>query len=253
MRAAETSLRERALLPRVGRVLVRVLASLSLLQSAALAFTTAAFPAKVIGISDGDTLTVLHEQTPVKIRLDGIDAPESGQAFGNRAKQAASALAFGQTVTVHPKEHDRYGRLVAEVILPDGRSLNQELVRQGWAWWFRRYAPNNTALAALESEAREARRGLWADPKPVPPREWRQAQQEVAGSPPVPLVPGPSVVQSPQPQATTGPIIGNRRSRVYHRPDCPSYAAVAPQNRVPFASPAEAEAAGYRLAGNCPR
>src|SRR5262245_58772052 len=96
------------------------------------------FSGKVIGISDGDTLTVLHERTRVKIRLEGIDAPESGQDFGNRAKQAASTLAFGQIVTVHTKEHDRYGRLVAEVILADGRSLNHELVRLGWAWWFRR-------------------------------------------------------------------------------------------------------------------
>jgi endonuclease YncB( thermonuclease family) len=83
---------------------------------------------KVIGISDGDTLTVLRGREQVKIRLHGIDAPESGQDFGARAKQHASDLAFGKPVTVRPVEKDRYGRTVAEVILPGARSLNRQMV-----------------------------------------------------------------------------------------------------------------------------
>ena len=69
---------------------------------------------------------------------------------------------------------DRYGRLMADIVLPDGKSLNQELVRAGLAWWYRRYAPGNRTLARLEDEAREARRGLWADEEPVAPWVWRR-------------------------------------------------------------------------------
>ena len=97
-----------------------------------------------------------------------------GQAFGNRAKQFVSALAFGKEVKVEVKDHDRYGRTVADVILPDGRNLNHEIVKAGFAWWYRKYAPKDTELEALESEARAAKRGLWADPRPVPPWEWRK-------------------------------------------------------------------------------
>src|SRR4051794_13283849 len=134
----------------------------------------AEFPAKVVGITDGDTLTVLKsDRTRLKIRLHGIDSPESGQDFGNRAKQAASDLAFGKVVTIRPHDTDRYGRTVADVILPDGRSLNRELVGRGMAWWYRQFAPNDRALGRLEDEARAARRGLWAHPDPIPPRGWR--------------------------------------------------------------------------------
>lgn len=79
-------------------------------------------------------------------------------------------------VIVRVKARDRYGRLVADVILPDGRVLNHELVRAGFAWWFRRYS-TDTTLRDLEAEARADKRGLWADPKPVPPWEWRAAKR----------------------------------------------------------------------------
>ncbi len=68
---------------------------------------------------------------------------------------------------------DRYGRTVAEVLLPDGRSLNREQVKAGFAWWYRRYAPDDDTLAQLEADAKAAKRGLWADADPVPPWEWR--------------------------------------------------------------------------------
>src|SRR5262245_11136178 len=96
----------------------------------------------------------------------GVDAPEIGQDFGGRARQAASDLAFRKEVTIRPRETDRYGRTVAEVILPDGRSLNREMVRAGLAWWYRRYAPADQDLTKLESEAKSAQRGLWAQAKP---------------------------------------------------------------------------------------
>jgi endonuclease YncB( thermonuclease family) len=79
-------------------------------------------------------------------------------------------------VTVQVKDTDRYGRPGGEVLLADGRSLNQELVRAGLAWWYRQYAPHDTTLAQLEAEARAAKRGLWADAAPVPPWAWRKAR-----------------------------------------------------------------------------
>jgi micrococcal nuclease len=186
-----------------------------------LAVCAEAFPGKVIGVTDGETLTVLHDQRPETVRLNGIDAPETGQAFGTRAKQYTSALAFGQVVEVVVRDQDRYGRTVADVPLPDGRSLNQEIVPAGFAWQFRKYS-NDATLAAAEAEARAARRGLWVDAHPVAPWEWRQAQRQRAAE--------------PSPALSDGPVIGNRRSRIYHRPDCPNYLDVAPPNRVPFAS-----------------
>lgn len=196
-----------------------------------LALSTAAqaaeFSGKVVGISDGDTLTVLQERTPVKVRLHGIDSPEAGQDFGSRAKIAASDLAFGKIVTVRPVDTDHYGRTVALVILPDGRTLNHELVRSGYAWWFRKYAPRDSTLERLEAEARDAGRGLWTQKNPVPPWDWRQH-----------LVP-------------TAEVVGNRRSLVYHRPSCSNAARIAEKNRVSFDSEAAAVKAGYRPGKDC--
>jgi endonuclease YncB( thermonuclease family) len=141
----------------------------------ALPACSADYRARVIGIADGDTLTVLAaDKTQHRIRLHGIDAPETGQDFGSRAKQAAASLAFGKTVKILPRDTDRYGRTVAEVILPDSRSLNCEMVRQGMAWWYRPYAPHAATLSRLEARARAARVGLWSQPNPVPPWDWRK-------------------------------------------------------------------------------
>jgi micrococcal nuclease len=89
------------------------------------------FTGKVVGISDGDTITVLRGRTPVKIRLHGIDSPESSQDYGTRAKQATSELAFGKVVTVQSRGTDRYGRTVALLVLPDGRTPRAGECRDG--------------------------------------------------------------------------------------------------------------------------
>jgi micrococcal nuclease len=133
------------------------------------------FQARVVAITDGDTIRVLRdEHVQLKIRLHGIDCPESGQPFGHRAKEFTGDMVFGKTVTIRVMDTDRYGRTVAEVFLADGRVLNRELVRAGLAWWYRRYAPRDGELADLEREARQARRGLWADADPLAPWEWRR-------------------------------------------------------------------------------
>jgi endonuclease YncB( thermonuclease family) len=97
-----------------------------------------------------------------------------GKAYGKPAKYVASDLAFGKEVTVQAHGHDKYKRTLADVLLPDGMNLNQELVKQGWCWWYRKYAPGDRALEGLEAEAREAKIGLWDGPQPVPPWEWRK-------------------------------------------------------------------------------
>lgn len=109
------------------------------------------FSGKVVGVTDGDTITVLHDGKAEKIRLHGIDCPEKDQPFGTKAKKFTSTLAFGQVVTVQAKDIDRYGRTIGIVILPDGRSLNNEIVKAGFAWWYKQYAPNDVALKGGES------------------------------------------------------------------------------------------------------
>jgi micrococcal nuclease len=146
----------------------------------------------VVGISDGDTISVLREGKAVKVRLHGVDTPEKAQAFGTQARKFTSDMAFQQTVTVAIRDTDRYGRLVGEVLLPDGRSLNQELVKAGMAWWYRQYAPHDTTLAQLEAEARTAKRGLWADAHPIPPWEWRQPHHAPSIVVPFPQRPTPA-------------------------------------------------------------
>ena len=140
------------------------------------------FTGKVVGLSDGDTLSVLREGKAVKVRLHGIDTPESKQPFGTRARQYTGELAFNQLVTVLVRDTDRYGRIVGEVVLPDGRNLGQELVRAGYAWWYRQYAPQETTLAQLEADARAAKQGLWSDPHAKAPWEWRKTQKRTSAS-----------------------------------------------------------------------
>ncbi len=120
---------------------------------------------------------MLHNGEGERIRLHGIDCPEKRQAFGNKAKQFTSKLVFGQTVAVNVMDQDRYGRTVGEVVLPDGRVLNHKLVKAGLAWWYRRYAPEDKKLSQLEAEARDKKRGLWADPNPLPPWEWQRMRR----------------------------------------------------------------------------
>ena len=134
------------------------------------------FSGRVVGVSDGDTIKVLHSGKAEKIRLSGIDCPEKRQAYGNKAKQFTSEMVFGKTVTIQDHGVDKYGRTLGDVILPDGLSLNRELIKAGLAWWYRKYSKDQS-LGTLEEEARTAKRGLWADPEPVPPWCYRKRQK----------------------------------------------------------------------------
>ena len=134
------------------------------------------FTSKVVRVIDGDTIEVVHNGVPVRILLRGVDCPEKGQPYGNTAKQFTSEKTVGKLVTVKVKEIDKYGRRAADVILPDGAVLNRELLKAGLAWWYRQFSKDKN-LEVLEKEARAAKRGLWADPNPVPPWCWRKPQK----------------------------------------------------------------------------
>jgi endonuclease YncB( thermonuclease family) len=127
---------------------------------------------KVVSVHDGDTLTLLEGSRQHKIRLNGIDAPELGQAFGRRARQLLADLCFGRIVTVRVVDIDRYGREVGDVLI-DGLNASAELVRAGMAWHYKQYSTDEE-LAALEKDARAARRGLWADDRAIPPWQYRR-------------------------------------------------------------------------------
>lgn len=131
---------------------------------------------RVVGIADGDTLTLLTEsRRQVRVRLAGIDTPERRQPYGSRARQVLSDLAFGRHARVEVEEEDRYGRTVGRVRV-GAMDVNAEMVRRGAAWVYRRYS-RDPALPRLEAEARAVRRGLWALPEAqrAPPWEWRAA------------------------------------------------------------------------------
>jgi micrococcal nuclease len=133
---------------------------------------------KCVGISDGDTIRVMHGRREIKIRLYGIDCPEMGQDFGAKARRFTSEMVFEKIVTIEEMDYDQYGRLVGWVRV-DGESLNKELLKAGLAWWYTYYAPRDIELKELEAKAREAKIGLWSHPNPIPPWEFRRESQNV--------------------------------------------------------------------------
>ena len=132
---------------------------------------------RVVRVSDGDTLTILDgENRQHKIRLYGIDTPEWGQPFGRAAKRALSDRVSGEGVGIEVIDTDSYGRTVGVVYL-GSEDINVAMVRSGYAWWYRRYAPFSDELRAAEQRARAEGAGLWSDPGAVPPWEWRRRRR----------------------------------------------------------------------------
>jgi endonuclease YncB( thermonuclease family) len=136
----------------------------------------------VVSIADGDTQTLLDDsKTQHKIRLAGIDAPEKGQAFGTKARENLAAKVFRQKVRIEVIDVDRYRREVGRIFLGD-RFINMEMVRDGFAWRYVQYDKPGEFTNA-EDEARARRRGLWAEPNPTPPWEWRRIKRHSSKSP----------------------------------------------------------------------
>lgn len=128
---------------------------------------------RVVAIADGDTLTCLHERNQLKIRLQYIDAPESGQAYGQKSKQALASMVFKKQVRLQISGYDRYNRLLA-VVWDGKRNINLALVEQGMAWAYRQ---TRDEYRYAQQTAQQKRLGLWQDKRPIEPIEWRANQK----------------------------------------------------------------------------
>ena len=170
------------------------------------------FSAQVIAVLDGDTVLIKRSNGLVKVRLAEIDAPEvshagmtgqppgpqEAQAFGETSKRSLSGMVLGKQVQVHSQAVDQYGRMVAHLGV-DGLDVNAEQIRRGMAWEYSSFH-SNKVLLALQDEARQAQRGLWAQGKPTPPWEWRKQHPGALPEPAKGAVPSAArTVASPDP------------------------------------------------------
>lgn len=162
---------------RAGALLV---VALALLTTAAHAETLIG---RVVGIADGDTLTLLDAtKNQHKIRLAGIDSPEKGQAFGQACKKSLSDLAYDRVATVESSKLDRYGRVIGKVLV-DGQDVNLEQIHRGCGWHYKKYQNQQSlddrlAYNSAEETARTRKIGLWTDDAPVPPWDWRAERRK---------------------------------------------------------------------------
>jgi len=185
-----------------GCLFVAIIAALISTSSSAASLHTAT--GRVVGIIDGDTIDVLSpNKQRIRIRLAQIDAPEHGQPWGQRSKQALSALVYGKTVQLEISALDRYGREIANVY-KGPLDVNRQMVRMGDAWAYRQYL-TDPSLIDVETQAREARLGLWSSPaRPVPPWTWRHGPH-----PPVIATSGPTTAR--RSSGSLGQLCGAKR------------------------------------------
>lgn len=140
---------------------------------------------RVVGVTDGDTVTVLDEfKVKTKVRLAGIDAPEKSQAFGRRSKEHLSGLIFGKTVDGDWRKKDKYGRTVGKIFI-DGEDANLEQIKSGFAWHYKAYereqsAADRQSYSQAEIDARIDRLGIWQDEDPVAPWDFRRSRKKSA-------------------------------------------------------------------------
>ncbi len=189
-----------------------------------------------VGVKDGDSIILFVGGLETEVRLDRIDAPERGQPFSTRAKEALTALASGKTLRIEDRGRDHYGRLLARVYAGE-IELNLRLVESGLAWHFVKYS-DDSVLASAEAEARRLKRGLWADPHPEAPWDYRERDHPRALS----------EVSALLSAGTGAPLHGNTSSRVFHLPSCINYSCSSCVRN--FTTAEEAVAAGYRP-GHC--
>ncbi len=187
---------------------------------------------KVVGVADGDTITVLQKKKQYRIRLYGIDTPEKRQAFGSKAKQYTSDMVFGKVVRVVEKDIDRYGRTVGMVYVGD-RCVNEAILKNGYAWVYQRYCEGCENWNKIENKARLKKIGLWADKNPIPPWEYRRGKRTVAK----------------KPENVSGVLHGNVKSRVLHSSSCSVYNCK--NCTAIFTSRSEAIAKGFRPCKRC--
>lgn len=135
---------------------------------------------KVVGVTDGDTLTVLVNREPIKVRIAGIDAPEKGQPFGNKAKTGLSNLVFGQVVRIEKEKLDKYGRTIGKVFVDNTVDVGGSMVAYGYAWVYRKFARDQT-LYDYEKTAKSKKLGIWSLPtnQQIPPWKWRKQKRTI--------------------------------------------------------------------------
>lgn len=198
---------------------------------------------EVIFVQSGDTLTVKTKRDkPYKVRLVDIDAPELSQPFGKPSQRLATDLALNKTVRVNYTFSDKYNRVIGEVFLPDGKLLNEEMLKAGLAWHYRVKHPHSSFLEKLEYNAWKKKLGLWVQDVPVPPWEFRREKK-----PPLP----PSKPENMDYDLfLTYGLVGNPKTRIYEWPECKGY----PENTkgyINFGSFLDAEIMGYRISKGC--
>lgn len=184
--------------------------SLLLLPSTTLANT---ITGTVVSVADGDTITILTKQNKkLKIRFHGIDTPEKKQAYGQQAKKYTASKVAGKIVTIRPETTDKYGRTVATVFV-NGSNLNEQIVADGYGWVYRKYCKQSYCKdwLKLEENAKSFYFGLWADPNPVPPWEWRKAKRNSSNNRSSNVVGGLGIYH------------GNARSKALHGVGCKYY------------------------------
>ncbi len=188
---------------------------------------------KVVSVADGDTITVLDSSnTQHKIRIYGIDCPESHQDFGQKAKQFTSDLVFGKMVEIKVMAPDRYGRTVGVVNI-GGKCLNEELVKNGMAWFYGQYCKASVCSQwnQYQEEARNKKIGLWSMQNPIPPWDFRRGSSKTVTI------------------SNSGAYHGNISSRIFHQPSCKVYdcknCTAVFQNRDDVVK------AGYKPCGMC--
>lgn len=145
--------------------------------------TALAWHGYVVKVLDGDSLRIRRGTKIYEVRLYGIDTPEYKQPYGNKAKLYTRSRTWKKTVTVEPKDVDRYGRIVA-VVKSRGRTVNRELVRDGLAWVYPKYCtmqPLCNEMKIDEEKARKLRRGLWKEKQPISPWEWKRLYKDSGG------------------------------------------------------------------------
>ena len=132
------------------------------------------FPVIVVGISDGDTFTVINrDKLQLRVRVYGIDAPERGQAFGNRAKQALSSYIAGEEIEIDVQSQEKWGRFVARVYTPEGEDVALLMLRSGMAWHYAHF-DGTAAYREAQEAARAEKAGLWTDSNPIAPWDFRK-------------------------------------------------------------------------------
>jgi len=209
------------------------------------------YTGKVVSVTDGDTIDVALDPTGQvqAIRLEGIDAPESAQAFGSQSTQHLSELLSGKTVKLQCENDRSYDRFICKVLLPNGEDVDLDLVKAGLAWHYKQYEDEQSpadrdSYSAAECTAMKEKIGLWSQPDAEQPQDFRHGTHSrlLFGSD------GCRISSEP----TSGPVRGNARSHIFEWPGCPYYDAISPYNQVPFSTPQAAEQAGYRPAHNRP-